>query len=107
MYKDALKTLQSKFGQPQAVVTAYLDKLANVPLVKMRNSESIIRNSATVVGVYRFLNHNHDLSSASLLSHAVQKFLPNMYNKRASNSKQLFSLATDKERKRDKQNSKT
>ena len=40
MYKDALKTLERKFGQPQAVVTAYLDKLANVPPVKMHNSES-------------------------------------------------------------------
>ena len=29
MYKDALKTLERKFGQPQTVVSAYLDKLAN------------------------------------------------------------------------------
>ena len=27
MYRDALKTLERKFGQPQAVVTAHLDKL--------------------------------------------------------------------------------
>ena len=61
MYKDALKTLERKFGQPQAVVTAYLDKLANVPPVKMHNSESIISYSATVsslVGVFRSLNYN-------------------------------------------------
>ena len=81
MYKDALKTLERKFGQPQAVVTAYLDKLANVPPVKMHNSESIISYSATVsslVGVFRSLNYNQDLSSASLLGQAVQKLPPNM-----------------------------
>ena len=42
LYRDALKTLERKFGQPQAVVTAYLEKLANFPPVKMHNSESII-----------------------------------------------------------------
>ena len=82
MYKDALKTLERKFGQPQAVVTAYLDKLANVLPVKMHNSESIISYSATVsslVGVFRSLNYNQDLSSASLLGgQAVQKLPPNM-----------------------------
>ena len=49
MYRDALKTLERKFGQPQAVVTAYLDKLANFPPVKMHNSESIISYSAVFV----------------------------------------------------------
>ena len=29
MYKDALKTLERKFGQPKTVASAYLDKLAN------------------------------------------------------------------------------
>ena len=55
MYKDALKTLERKFGQPQTVVSAYLDKLANVPPVKIHNSESIIRYAATIcflVGVF-------------------------------------------------------
>ena len=81
MYKDALKTLERKSGQPQAVVAAYLDKLANVPPVKMHNSESIISYSATVcslVGVFRSLNYVQDLSSASLLGQAVQKLPPNM-----------------------------
>ena len=81
MYKDALKTLERKFGQPQAVVSAYLDKLANVPPVKMHNSESIISYAATIgslVGVFRSLNYVQDLSSASLLGQAVQKLLPNL-----------------------------
>ena len=81
MYKDALKTLERKFGQPQTVVSAYLDKLANVPPVKMHNSESIISYAATIcslVGVFRSLNYVQDLSSASLLGQAVQKFPPNL-----------------------------
>ena len=81
MYKDALKTLERKFGQPQTVVSAYLDKLANVPPVKMHNSESIISYAATIcslVGVFRSLNYVQDLSSASLLGQAVQKLPPNL-----------------------------
>ena len=81
MYRDALKTLERKFGQPQAVVTAYLDKLANIPPVKMHISDSIISYSTTVsslVGVFRYLYYNQDLSSASLLGQAVQKLALNM-----------------------------
>ena len=81
MCKDALKTLERKFGQPQTVVSAYLDKLANVPPVKMHNSESIISYAATIcslVGVFRSLNYVQDLSSASLLGQAVQKLSPNL-----------------------------
>ena len=80
MYKDALKT-QRKFGQPDAVVTAYLGKLANIPPVKMHNNDSNISYSATVsslVGVFRSLSYNQDLSSASVLGQAVQKLPPNM-----------------------------
>ena len=81
MYKDALKTLERKFGQPQAVVSAYLDKLANFPPVKMHNSESFISYAATIcsfVGVFRSLNYVQDLSSASLLGQAVRKLPPNL-----------------------------
>ena len=81
MYKDALKTLERKFGQPQAVVSAYLDKLANFPPVKMHNSESIISYAATIcslVGVFRSLNYVQAFSSASLLSQVVQKLPPNL-----------------------------
>ena len=62
-------------------VSAYLDKLANVPPVKMHNSESIISYAATIcslVGVFGSLNYVQDLSSASLLGQAVQKFPPNL-----------------------------
>ena len=44
MYKDALRTLERKFGQPQEVVSAHLDKLnkINFPPLKMHNSDNII-----------------------------------------------------------------
>ena len=69
-YKNALKTLEMNFGQPQAVVSAYLDKLSNFPLLKIQNSESVISSYATIsalVGVFRSLHHDQDLSCASLL----------------------------------------
>ena len=81
MYQDALKTLERKFGQPQAVVSAYLDKLNSFPPLKMHNSENVIAFSATIsamVGVFRSLKYEHDLSSAALLGQAVQKLPPNM-----------------------------
>ena len=81
MYKDALRTLELKFGQPQAVVSAHLDKLSNFPPLKMHNSDSIINYSAAIsslVGVFKSLSYDADLKSASLLNQAVQKLPPNM-----------------------------
>ena len=91
MYQDALKTLERKFGQPQAVVSAHLDKLNNFPPLKMHNSDNVIAFSATIsamVGVFRSLKYEHDLSSAALLGQAVQKLPPNM--------KEAWSLHTVK-----------
>ena len=42
MYKDTLRTLERKFGQPQAVVSAHLDKLNSFPPLKMHNNDNII-----------------------------------------------------------------
>ena len=81
MYKDALKTLERKFGQPQAVVSAHLDKLSSFPPLKMHNSDNIINYSATIsslVGVFKSLSYDSDLKSASLLNKAVQKLPPNL-----------------------------
>ena len=81
MYKDALKTLEQTFGQPQTVVSAYLDELANSPPAKMHNSDSSISYSATVsslVGVFRSLNYLQDLSRALLMNKAVQNLPPNL-----------------------------
>ena len=57
-YKDAVLMLQRKFGQPQTVVSAYIDKLASYPPMKMHSSHNIISFSNTVssfIGVFRSL----------------------------------------------------
>ena len=81
MYKDALRTLEGKFGQPQAVVSAHLDKLNSLPLLKMHNSDNFINYSgciSSLVGVFNSLSYDSDLKSATLLNTAVQKFPTNM-----------------------------
>ena len=81
MYKDALRTLERKFGQPQAVISAHLDKLRNFPPLKMHNSDNIINYSAAIsslVGIFKSLSYDADLKSASLLNQAVQKLPPNL-----------------------------
>ena len=81
MYKDALRTLDRKFGQPQAVVSAHLDQLSSFPPLKMQNSDNIINYSgciSSLVGVLKSLSYDSDLKSAALLNTAVQKLQPNM-----------------------------
>ncbi len=81
MYKDALRTLERKFGQPQAVVGAHLEKLASHPPVKIHNSDAIINYSATIsslVCVLQSLSFNEDLRSSNVLKQAVGKLPPNL-----------------------------
>ena len=81
MYKDALETLERKFGQPQAVVGAHLDNLSSFPPLKMHSSDSIINYSATIsrlVGFYKSLSYDSDLKRPSLLNTALQKLPPNL-----------------------------
>ena len=81
MYKDALRTLERKFDQPQAVVGAHLDKLSSFPSLKMHNSDNIISYSAAIsslVGVFKSRLYDADLKSASLLNQAVRKLPSNM-----------------------------
>ena len=81
MYEEALRTLQRKFGQPQAVVSAYLEKLSKYPPVKIHSSESIIDFATTMgslVGVFKSLGYEADLNSTSLLNQAVAKLPPNL-----------------------------
>ena len=92
MYKDALRTLERKFGQPQAVVSAHLDKLNSFPPLKMHNSDNIINYSgciSSLVGVFKSLSYDSDLKSAALLNTAVQKLPPNM-----KESWSLFTVKT-------------
>ena len=81
MYQDALHALERKFGQPQAVVTAHLEKLSNHPNLKMDHSEHIINYSITIssiVGVFKSLRYDADLQSTSLLNQAISKLPPNL-----------------------------
>ena len=79
--KDALATLQRKFGQPHAVIGAHLDKLSIFPPLKMHNSENVIGFSSAISGlvaVFKSLSFNDDLKSANLLNQAVSKLPPNL-----------------------------
>ena len=80
-FKDALGTLQRKFGQPHAVVGAQLDKLKNFPPLKMHNSENVIGFFSTISGlvaVFKSLSFNDDLKSVNILNQAVSKLPPNL-----------------------------
>ena len=73
-YRDSLKTLERKFGQPQVVVGAYFDKLARYTPVKIHSSEQIIDFAnfiASIIGVFRSLNYENDLRGAAMLNQAV------------------------------------
>ena len=81
MYKDALATLQRKFGQPHAIVGAHLDKLNTFPPLKMHNSENVISFSSAISGlvaVFKSLSFNDDLKSVNLLNQADSKLPPNL-----------------------------
>ena len=56
MYKDALRTLEQKLGQPQAVVSAHLDKLNSFPPLKMHNSDNIINYWGAFRVLWGYLN---------------------------------------------------
>ena len=77
MYKDALATLQRKFGQPHAIVGAHIDKLNTFPSLKMHISENAISFSSAISGlvaVFKSLSFTDDLKSVKLLNQAVIKF---------------------------------
>ena len=80
-YKDALKTLERKFGQPQTIVAAHLEKLSTFPTLKMHNSESIINFASSIsslVAVLKSLGYEYDFKSTSVLNQIISKLPPNM-----------------------------
>ena len=81
LYKDALRTLERKLGQPQAVVSCHLHKLSSFPPLKMHNSNNIINYSGCIsilVVAFKLLSYDSDLKGAALLNTAVQRLSPNM-----------------------------
>ena len=92
LYRDALKALERKFGQPQAVVTAHLENLSHYPALKIHNSENIINYACAIsslIAVFQSLKYDADLFSSALLNQAVQKLPPNL--------KESWSLHTVKQ----------
>ena len=86
MYKDALRTLERKFGHLQVVIIPRLDKLSSFPPLKMHNSDNSFNYSgciSSLVGVFKSLSYNSDLESAALLNTAVQKLPLNMKESRS------------------------
>ena len=78
-YRDSLKTLERKFGHPQVVVGAYFDTLASYTPVRIHSSEQIFDFAnfiASITGVFRSLNYEHDLRGAAMLNQAVYKLPP-------------------------------
>ena len=76
MYKDAFRAQERKFGQPQTVLSAYLDKLSAYPPVKMHTSENVIQHATVLesnVAVFQSLRYN-----ANLLNQAVSNLTPNL-----------------------------
>ena len=74
MYKDELRNIERKFGQPLAVVNAHLGKLNSFPPLKMHNSDSINNYSgytSSLVGVFKSLPCDLGSKSAALLNTAV------------------------------------
>ena len=68
MYKDALRGLERKFGQPQTVVRAHLELLSAYTTVKMHSSENIIQYVsvvASLVAVFQSLAYNVNLNNSS------------------------------------------
>ena len=81
MYEEALRTLQRKFGQPQAVVSVYLEKLPKYPPAKKHISENFIVFATTrgsLVDVSKSLGYEADLYSTRLLNQAIAKLPPNL-----------------------------
>ena len=81
MYQEALKALERKYGQPQTVVTAHLEKLGSWPSVKMHNSESVIAYAnviSSLVGVFKSLGSDADLRGSTPLMQAVSNLPPNI-----------------------------
>ena len=63
MHRDALMTLERKLGQPQAVFSAFLDKVESFLPIKKRNSYHVInfaRINSNLVGMFCSLKYTHD-----------------------------------------------
>ena len=80
-FAQAFASLQKRFGAPQIVVGAQIEKVSKYPQVKMHNSASIIEFAQVVnsfVSVLAAENFFSDLQSSSNLSLVVSKLPINL-----------------------------
>ena len=81
IYRDALRVLERKLGQPQTVVSAHLKKPNSAPPVKKHNSENFLNFASVIlslVGVFRLLSYGDDLKGTAIFNKDVCKLPPNM-----------------------------
>ena len=99
---DAFKTLERKLGQTQAVVTVYLNKLANVPHVKKAaNSEGIITakvpyNSEGIISYSTTVSSLTGYSGPQLQPRFVQCITARSGGPKASKEHENWSMHTVK-----------
>ncbi|XP_075264848.1 uncharacterized protein LOC142357013, partial [Convolutriloba macropyga] len=80
-YNEAMQELQKRFGKPQHVTAAYLDKLEQWPRPTINNPESFVSFAAFLRQmVQTFILHNFtsDLQSSAVLKIAKDKLAPTM-----------------------------
>ena len=80
-YYEAMQELQKRFGKPQHVTAAYLDKLEHWPRPTINNPESFVSFAAFLRQlVQTFILHNFtsDLQSSAVLKIAKDKLAPTM-----------------------------
>ena len=80
-YNEATQELQKRFGKPQHVTAAYLDKLEQWPKPTINNPESFVSFAAFLRQmVQTFILHNFtsDLQSSAVPKIAKDKLAPTM-----------------------------
>ena len=80
-YSDVYARLHSRFGQPHVVVSAHIERLSQIPPVRMHNSEQLLDFAMTLSGFVTVLQsqgYSADLKSPTNLSLVVQKLLADL-----------------------------
>ena len=81
MYRDAQRILERKLGHSQTVVSAHLEKINSVALVKLHNFEIIISFACVIsslVNVFRSLSYEDDLKGTTNLNQILCNLPPKM-----------------------------
>ena len=80
-YNEAMQELHKRFGKPQHVTAAYLDKLDHWPRPTINNPDSFVSFAAflrQMVQTFKLHNFTPDLQSSTVLKIAQDKLAPAM-----------------------------